>query len=39
MTPYAVENLYHRLGKPKWFWPAVYAILAGLLAVSGEVPQ
>lgn len=35
MTPHALENLYIRLGRPAWFWPAVFAAL-GLLLVLGS---
>ena len=34
MSPHALEDLYHRLGQPKWFWPLVWAILAALLVLG-----
>ena len=27
MTPYMLENLYLRMGSPRWFWPLVFFVL------------
>ena len=35
MTPYALETLYRRLGRPAWFWPLVFAILLALFGIAG----
>lgn len=39
MSPYMLENLYNRLGRPVWFWPAVMAVILILwgLASNPEV--
>ena len=37
MTPYALENLYHHLGKPKWYWHGVFATLFALLVIGSSV--
>lgn len=26
-SPYLLENLYVRLGRPSWFWPAVMVMI------------
>ncbi|GAA4401137.1 hypothetical protein [Quisquiliibacterium transsilvanicum] len=37
MNPYLLEELYERLGRPRWFWPAVAVVLALLLGIAGGV--
>lgn len=32
MSPHALEDLYQRLHRPKWFWPLVWAIMFALFA-------
>lgn len=27
MNAHLLETLYHRLGRPAWFWPAVLTVL------------
>jgi len=27
MNAHALESLYHRLGQPSWFWPAVMFVI------------
>jgi hypothetical protein len=34
MTP--LEALYARLGHPRWFWPAVMAVLLLLVLIGGN---
>ena len=36
MNSYLLENLFHRLGKPFWFWPAVMVALLALMMVGGN---
>ena len=36
-SPYALENLYIRLGCPAWYWPAVGGVLFGLLVLGSSV--
>lgn len=36
-SPYALENLYTRLGRPAWYWPAVFALLFALLVLGSSV--
>jgi hypothetical protein len=36
MNAYLLENLFHRLGKPFWFWPAVMVALLCLMMVVGN---
>ena len=36
-SPYALENLYNRLGCPAWYWPAVGGVLFGLLVLGSSV--
>lgn len=37
MSPYLLENLYHRLGCPAWFWPSVMALLMALIVLGSSV--
>lgn len=37
MSPYLLENLYVRLGRPAWFWPAVMVLLLVLWIVGSSV--
>lgn len=37
MNPYLLENLYDRLGQPRWFWPAVLALLLVLIVAGSSV--
>jgi hypothetical protein len=37
MSPYLLENLYHRLGRPRWFWPAVMAVIFGLWVLGSSI--
>jgi hypothetical protein len=37
MSPYLLENLYHRLGCPRWFWPCVFALLTVLIVIGSSV--
>ena len=37
MNPYLLENLYIHLGKPVWFWPAVFLALLLLLGLAGGI--
>lgn len=39
MSPYALENLYVRLGCPAWYWPAVFALLFALLVLGSSVTE
>lgn len=35
MSPHALEALYHRMGQPAWFWPAVVGfLLVGLPIIA-----
>jgi uncharacterized membrane protein len=36
MNAYLLENLFHRLGKPFWFWPAVMVAILALMMVGGN---
>lgn len=35
-NPYAIEELYERLGRPAWFWPLFWAILALVLILGAS---
>lgn len=35
MSPYLLEDLYIRLGRPRGFWALVFTVLFLLLALSG----
>lgn len=35
--PYLLEHLYERLGKPRWYWPSVAALLLFLWGVGGAI--
>lgn len=37
MSPYLMENLYDRLGRPAWFWPSVMAALLVLIVIGSSV--
>lgn len=37
MNPHYLENLYNRLGKPKFFWPLVMFVLFVVLPLLGSV--
>lgn len=37
MSPYLLENLYHRLGRPAWFWPSVLTALLVLIVIGSSV--
>jgi hypothetical protein len=37
MSPYLLENLYRRLGQPRWFWPCVMAALLGMVVLGSSV--
>lgn len=37
MNPYYLERLYERLGRPEWFWPAVWGLLFVLMLVGSSV--
>lgn len=37
MSPYLLENLYHRLGRPRWFWPCVMALMLALVVAGSSV--
>ena len=37
MNPYLLERLYECLGRPAWFWPAVWGVLFGLFIVGSSV--
>lgn len=37
MSPHLLEDLYQRLGRPAYFWPAVFAILFGLILVGSSI--
>lgn len=37
MSPYLLENLYHRLGRPRWFWPSVMVLLLVLIVIGSSV--
>lgn len=37
MSPHLLEDLYVRLGRPRWFWPAVFAVLLLLLVLGSSV--
>jgi hypothetical protein len=32
--PFPLERLHQRLGRPAWFWPAVFALLFILFALG-----
>lgn len=34
-NPHALEALYHRLGCPAWFWPAVLSLIFVVLPLIG----
>jgi hypothetical protein len=36
VNAYLLENLFHRLGRPAWFWPAVMVALLCLMMVGGN---
>jgi hypothetical protein len=37
MNPYYLEQLYQRLGRPRWFWPLVFVVLFLGLILAGSV--
>lgn len=37
MSPYLLENLYHRLGCPRWFWLCVFTLLTVLIVIGSSV--
>lgn len=37
MSPYLLENLYCRWGRPAWFWPCVLGLLFVLIVVGSSV--
>jgi hypothetical protein len=37
MSPYALENLYMRLGRPAWFWPCVMVALFALIVIGSSL--
>lgn len=37
MNPYALEALYERLGRPRWYWPSIVALLLFLWGVGGAI--
>ena len=40
MNPYYLEALYHRMGQPKYFWPAVmFTIFVALPLLASAVEQ
>jgi hypothetical protein len=41
INPHALETLYEHLGRPAWFWPAVFIALFLLIGIAGglEAPQ
>jgi hypothetical protein len=36
MNPHGLEQLYERLGRPRWFWPVVFAALFALIIVGSS---
>lgn len=39
MNPYLLEELYERLGRPRWYWPAVGLVLLVLIGLGGAVTE
>lgn len=37
MKPHLLEELYERMGRPAWFWPAVFGVLFGLIIVGSSI--
>jgi len=37
MSPYLLERLYYRLGRPTWYWPTVLALIFVLFVVGSSV--
>lgn len=37
MNPFLFEELYERLGRPRWFWPVVAVVLIVLFGLAGAV--
>lgn len=35
MSPYMLEDVYERLGSPRWFWPAVGCVMLVLFFIGG----
>lgn len=35
MSPYMLENLYERMGRPPIFWPAVGCVMLVLFCLGG----
>jgi len=39
MNPYLLDEIYERLGRPRWFWPAVAVALFLLFGLAGGVTE
>ena len=37
MSPYLLEDLYVRLGRPSWFWPAIMVLMLVLWILGSAV--
>ena len=37
MNPHYLQDIYHRLGSPRWFWPAVLGAVVVLWIVAGSI--
>lgn len=37
MSPYILERVYERIGRPAWFWPVIWGVLFVLMIVGGSI--
>lgn len=37
MNPHLLEALYHHLGRPAWYWPAIMALLFVLIVLGTSI--